>query len=595
MGNIMNIKLWRIHIENYRSIKDAEIYLNQFSVLFGMNDSGKSNFLYALKLAFIGGNINAGDVFSSPEYPYSREKTVNIDLMFIPTNDYGNREKKFNDAWGLHFGENVNTDSNDDEFFAVRTSYAYNDEKEEYEWERKLINSWENNSIITGKGIGFKTLSAIEFILMDAQRDIASDIRDKSSLWNKQIANIKLSGEIETEIEDSLLDIGSKIKNVVPLLQEVENNLSSALNEKNNKVEVSPITRNISELYKGLDIYVTPEHSDSLSIANLGLGTRSRAVFSVLKTIIEKRMNKSQSTPYFCILALEEPEAHIYPNSQRQLIQELLTITGQKIITTHSPYLLSTSKMTDLIYVSLQGAKSKYTSISSLNIENEEVRRIERAVLNTRGDILFSNITILVEGETEEQALPVFFQDYFSKSTYSLGVNIVGVGGSGKNYLPFLQILETIGVRWFIFSDGEEQTVNGLLKTLQMHKKTKAIDLQEFNNIVILDGTSYESYLVQNNYANEIIRAINEYENKNQNEHIPPYFDRFKKRYNKNHQNNIIPDENTLLIECMKDGKTKYATIIAQAICSECGGDRKYPPKILELMKKVEVSLGENK
>jgi len=558
----MNIKLWRIHIENYRSIKDAEIFLNQFSVLFGMNDSGKSNFLYALKLAFAGGNINASDVFSSPEYPFSREKTVNIDLMFIPINDDGNRAKTFNDAWGLHFGTHINTDNNDNEFFAVRISYTYNDEKEEYVWERKQINSWENNIIIVGNGIGFKTLSAIDYIFMDAQRDIALDIREKSSLWNKQITNIQLSEEIESEIEDSLVNIGSTIKNAVPLLQEVENNLSNALSEKNNIVEVSPITRNISELYKGFDIYVTPESSDSFPIANLGLGTRSRAVFSVLKTIIKKRMNKSQSMPYFCILALEEPEAHIYPNSQRQLIQDLLAINGQKVITTHSPYLLSTSKMSDLIYVSLQEAKSKYTSISSLKLENEETRKIERAVLNTRGDILFSNITILVEGETEEQALPVFFREYFSKSTYSYGVNIVGVSGSGKNYLPFLQILETIGVKWYIFSDGEERVVNNLIETLKIYKKTEDIDLYKFENILILDGNSYESYLVQNNYENEIISAINEYEN-NKNEHIPQYFYRFKKRYRKNHKNNIINDEKAILIECMKDGKAKYATIIA--------------------------------
>ena len=591
----MDIRLWRIHIENYRSIKDTEIYLNQFSVLFGMNDSGKSNLLYALKLAFTGGNISASDIFSSPEHPFSREKAINIDLMFIPTDGDGNRAKIFNDAWGLHFGTHISTDINDYEFFAVRISYTYDDEKEEYTWERKQINSWENNNIIVGKGIGFKTLSAIDFIFMDAQRDIALDIRDKNSLWNKQIANIQLPGEIEAEIEDSLLNIGIKIKNLVPLLQEVENNLSSTLNEKNIKVEVNPITRNISELYKGLDIYVTPEYSDSLSIANLGLGTRSRAVFSVLKTIIKKRINKSQSTPYFCILALEEPEAHIYPNSQRQLIQELLGITGQKIITTHSPYLLSTSKMTDLIYVSLKEAKSKYTSISSLKITNEEARKIERAVLNTRGDILFSSITILVEGETEEQALPVFFQEYFTKSTYSYGINIVGVSGSGKNYLPFIQILETIGVKWFIFSDGEEKVVNELIKTLQIYKKTEAVNLKEFDNIIILDGNSYESYLVRNNYKNEIIGAINKYENNNQNEHIPQYFDRFKKRYGKKHQYNAIPDENDILIECMKDGKTKYATIVAQTICNKYNDDKKYPPKILELMQKVSAYLEENK
>jgi putative ATP-dependent endonuclease of OLD family len=591
----MNIQLWRVHIENFRSIKNSEIILNQFSVFFGMNDSGKSNFLNALNFAFNGGNITDTDIFSSPDYPYSKENSVIIDLMFIPINEKGDRVKSFDDAWGLHFGINVNTDSNDYEFFAFRTRYVYDNEKEEYVHERSLINSWENDNIVASKGFGFTTLRSFDFILLDAQRDIALDIRNKSSLWNRQIANIQLSEDIKTEIEDSLGKMGIKIKAASSILQEVETDLSDALNFKKYKVEVSPITKNIGELYKGLDIYVTPELSESFSIANLGLGTRSKAVFSVLKTVIRKRIHKSQSTPYFCILALEEPEAHIYPNSQRQLIQDLRVISGQKLITTHSPYLLSTSKMNDLIYVSLQKANSRYVSISTLNFDKEDIRKIERTVLNTRGDILFSAITILVEGETEEQALAIFFQEYFGNSTYSLGVNIVGVGGSGNNYLPFMQILENIGVKWFIFSDGEDDVINKLKNVLKNHKNMKEIDLQNFENIIVLEGNNFESYLVKNRYKSEIIKAINEYETDKQNEHPLSYFENYKEGYNKNHQKGDILDEDGILVKCMKNGKAKYAAIIAQTICKECNDDRKFPPKILELMEKIKAFLEEKK
>jgi predicted ATP-dependent endonuclease of OLD family len=46
----MNIKLNKVHICNYRSIKELTISLADFTLLFGMNDSGKSN-INALKLA----------------------------------------------------------------------------------------------------------------------------------------------------------------------------------------------------------------------------------------------------------------------------------------------------------------------------------------------------------------------------------------------------------------------------------------------------------------------------------------------------------------------------------------------------------------
>ena len=39
----------------------------------------------------------------------------------------------------------------------------------------------------------------------------------------------------------------------------------------------------------------------------------------------------------------------------------------------------------------------------------EELNRIEREVINTRGELLFSNAIVLCEGTTEEQAIPIYF------------------------------------------------------------------------------------------------------------------------------------------------------------------------------------------
>jgi putative ATP-dependent endonuclease of OLD family len=139
----------------------------------------------------------------------------------------------------------------------------------------------------------------------------------------------------------------------------------------------------------------------------------ARSCSQFLNTVIKRRIEKSQSIPYFCILALEEPEAHIYPHSQRQLIRNFLQIGGQKIVTTHSPYLLTSLSINSLIHVSLNNAESKY--ISRLHLRKEETRKIDRFVLNTRGDISFSNVTILSEGETEEQSLSVFFRNTLIK------------------------------------------------------------------------------------------------------------------------------------------------------------------------------------
>jgi putative ATP-dependent endonuclease of OLD family len=585
----VKIQLKRAHIQNFRSIQNAVIDFEQFSILFGKNDTGKSNLLYALRYAFSGGSFSDEDIFSSPQCPFTREKRFIIDVMFVPVDDKGARVKTFDDLWGLHLGENVVTDTNDYEFFAFRVSYFYDKEKDAYVWERNLINSWNGDDIISGKGIGFQTLSAFDYIFLDAQRDIALDIRDKNSLWNRQIANIQMSEEIKTSIESSLMEMGNIIKAESPFLQEVEKDLSYTINNDKTRIEVSPIARNINELYKGLDIYVAPESSNHFSISKLGLGTRSKAVFSILKTIIKKRSEASQTIPYFCILALEEPEAHIYPHSQQRLIYNFKQIEGQKIVTTHSPYLLTALPINNLIHVSLNGGESNYIPIARLNLRTEELRKINRSVLNTRGDILFSNITILAEGETEEQALSVFFQNYFNKTTFELGVNIVGVGGMGRKYLPFLQILETLGVKWFIFSDGEAKTLDDLEKTIQeLTKSPEKSAIAKFDNIVITDHGDYETSLVKNNYQNEIITAINSFEDESKTDGAMSYFDSFMARYLKQ---NPEHDADAALVKCMKSGKAKYAAIIAQTICALCAEDRRFPPKIKELMDEIKSIL----
>lgn len=607
----MNIQLEQVNIRNLRSIKDASIHLRPFSVMFGMNDSGKSNFLLALGLAFGNRNIDEKDVFCSQDIPFSSSSVVCIDLKFVPVDDAGKRVDEFNEIWGLHLGENVMTDDDDKEFFAFRTEFEYDTDKEEYVRDRKLITEWRDNEITTGNSLRYKTLSVFEFIYIDAQRDMASDIRDKSSMWSKQISKLKMSSEAKTEIESSLSTLSDRIMEESPFLQQVSTDLASATNTRHSNVEINPVTRSVDELYKGLDIYIKQNASASIPISNLGLGTRSRAVFASLKTIINKKISDAEETPYFCIVAFEEPESHIHPHSQRELVKDFSGIQGQRVVTTHSPYILSSSKLNDLIYVVLRRAETCFSSLAELNLTTEELRHIERFVLNTRGELLFADIAILAEGETEEQALQVFFKEYFGCEPFELGVSFVGVGG--KNYLPFLRMLESIGADWFVFSDGEAAAISDLQSTMKNLKglPTKP-SLAQYSNIIVLNNShDFETYLLDAGYSCEIIEAINDYEGVD-DEHQDPYFDYFVRTHHgelmrprstgvrcetcgETKKEQIPRDyhsdggQDRAICDCMKSGKTKYAIPISKKICSSCEGERKYPFHIKTLLEQIRT------
>ena len=87
-----------------------------------------------------------------------------------------------------------------------------------------------------------------------------------------------------------------------------------------------------------------------------------------------------------------------------------------------------------------------------------------------------------------------------------MGVNFIGVGGSGAKYLPFLILAKDLNIPVFIFSDGEDKTVKDLKKNYE--KIFGPTDIENAPNITILSGTNFEGYLLSQGFIDLIERAI---------------------------------------------------------------------------------------
>ena len=61
-----------------------------------------------------------------------------------------------------------------------------------------------------------------------------------------------------------------------------------------------------------------------------------------------------------------------------------------------------------------------------------DVRKLQETVIDTRGDILFSRGVVLFEGQTEEQALPIWAQAYWGSwwTIHELGFCFVRTKGT---------------------------------------------------------------------------------------------------------------------------------------------------------------------
>lgn len=593
----MEIRVDCINVTNFRSLESVYINLKNCTVLVGKNNCGKSNIIQAVEYGFTYANIEREDVFVSSTSPFSFDKKITIDIKIVPLTADGDIANEFNEEWALAFGENISVDlASDKEFFAFRTEIKYDHDREQYINKKYKINEWtDDNNIVVGSVIKRDTIDAIDNIFINAQRDISMDIKDKKSIWGRLTSKIEIEDSIKTKIDKQLGRLNKQIVNKSEILKSISRELRATTADTTGNISISPLTKDIGTIYSGMNIFYTTKDSVPTSVENLGLGIRSWAVLSTVKAQILDRVKKSkkEELAYFPLLLIEEPEAHVHPQAQRQLFSDINEINGQKLITTHSPYILSQIDLDKILYIRKDTSSTLVVPLLVNGLSNEDVRKIKRTVMNTRGEILYANAVILAEGETEEQALEVYLREYFKKEPFELGINIVGVGGN--NYLPFMRILDRLNIKWYVFSDGETRPLEDLRNCIKNLNSIEVVNLDEYENIFYIEnGKCLETYCIEQGYLAQIQKAVCSVEN--DTNFIDNYIDSMNNQKAKggkirNYKGDDDGGKLRATTDCILSGKTKYATAVAQQIVSMKPKTMRVPDKIKALFIKIKADL----
>jgi putative ATP-dependent endonuclease of OLD family len=194
------------------------------------------------------------------------------------------------------------------------------------------------------------------------------------------------------------------------------------------------------------------------------------------------------------------------------------------------------------------------TEIVALKIEDlepEDVRKIERQVLATRGELCFSRALIMFEGETEEQAVPLFASEFWKMPHQLTGISFVGVGGSGA-YRPFIRMAKSIGIPWCIISDGEQKAIDAVNAALE--KENEPLVPQNVNVTVLPQGMAFERYMATT-YTQDLIAMAVKAEATNA-QHEAALLAGFRSSADP------IGD----LVAVFEAEKTRYGPLIAQAV-----------------------------
>lgn len=608
----MSILIKIVRVAGFRGLENIEVELEKTTVLTGMNNTGKTSFLKALQIALGSRQFITQDDFFIMNN--TATKKIVIDIYILPVNETENEIDEFSNEWERLFTTNRIQNDGANSFIPLRTIVSFDQVKNSYKTEQYILKSWpifQEEDVFwhaseNGTKIGFN-FDELPFFYINAQRDILEDTKLRNSYLGRMLSKIEYSEEDILQIEQQIKKLNEQTVNsssILSILKTTLKELNATMNSNSEGIEITPFTKKIRDLNKGLTIYYSDSH-DSFSMEYHGMGTRSWSSLLTLKSFISLLAKKSdqEGSVFFPILAIEEPEAHLHPNAQKKLFSQMNSICGQKIISTHSPYIASTATLNQ-IRSFYKNDRVHCGKIETNTLTPEEVRKINRQVISSRGEIFFSRILILFEGETEEQALPIFAKKYFEESPIELGIDFVGVGGYG-GYLPFLMFAESLHIPWFIFSDGEAEAIKAVKNAIKKLRNIDDIDLSGCNNVFILEESAdFEKYLINNDYIEEIKNALKDL-------HSEEYLEKkileldgkalkrtrtikicslCKQNIYKNLPRNYNGDEGfkRALYDIVTSQKTQIGPVIADQIVKS---DKGLPPKVSELFDNVKLSL----
>jgi len=607
----MSILMDTVRIAGFRGIRNLEISLPRITVLIGTNNSGKTSLLKALHLALGDYSRKLSDEDFHIGADDKPVQEILIDVRVIPIGADSSRVPSFSNEWKAEFGDRIKAEANGNQYVAIRTRSKVDTTKGGFVTSRVTLERWTGSiSWQTEKNKETKIFTpflSISFIAIEAQRDLHQELKEKSSWIGKVLSYIDYDDTeidaLESLIEELNEQTVAKSPELTNLKTELER-LSQSF-EGSGNVEITPFPKKIRDLFKNFSAHVGESADNTFPMEYHGMGTRSWASMLTVKAFTNLIAKKyaEEVKPFFPILAAEEPEAHLHPNAQKTLYRQLAEYKGQVIVSTHSPYIAAMADQSELRYLKkLVGG----TVVRQLrrSIQDEERCRLKRAVIHSRGEVLFSKALVVCEGETEEQALPLLFHKYFGSEAFELGISFIGVGGAG-NYLPFLTFAYDFSIPIFIFSDGESQIVKALQKTYSsVYGET---DINTCDYITILDSTDFERYLISSGFKSTIESAIQELDGDTA---IQEWIDKRNNTHGRREKtnkprcsscnqdiyaNNLRDYQESdgydkALIEMIDECKPKYAPLIASKLCEL--SPEKLPQKIIDLFQKIKTNAG---
>lgn len=357
------MKISRLTIKNFRSIKHLDIELGDTTVFIGPNNAGKTAILDAIRIALTrrwgqrGTGFTEYDVHLASETDDPKASPgVTIELR---TEEAVAGE--WSDAMQQDLDQIVQTDPlTGVSFVTLQVSCLWDAADACFQPSWTFLNA--ARAPLVGGSARRTNLERfwqyLPVFYLGALRDVDDEFSPRSQFWGRLLKAMEIPTELESRVQRVLDLLNKKLLQADPRLAEIANTLSGATRvaarDRDGSVDLRLVPLKSWDLLSKAEIILRNEPDwPWLPLQRHGQGVQSLSVIFLFQAFVEHLLTELYEEDSAPVLALEEPETHLHPQAARTLWAHVNVLPGQKMITTHSPYFVQHVPFRDLRLVRL--------------------------------------------------------------------------------------------------------------------------------------------------------------------------------------------------------------------------------------------------
>lgn len=507
------MRIEKIKIKGYKSLKDITFHMNRMMVLIGENNSGKSNILEALNYFFHAGKVSLSrDHFCA----FGGDcQEIEITVTFTDLSD--EEKRKFSDhleddtlqVRRRAYRESLEEGGDLEKFLAVTRkpmdpllqknksdidSEVLEELQKEYtlpdytfgtrgptvtnvkqNWYRLVEDlagvkgyrpEFQESTILGYTAVAQGNLP--KFLWLPAVQEAEDEVRTtQKSLFGQIFSEVlteAVSADFANRVQNKLNEIAQDLNNrpasAEDPIRNLEKELESLLGEHvpETLIQLSFDVPTLEDIMTKLSS-VKVDDGVAQGLEHKGHGMQRLFIFMLLRAFARRIESTTDEGKRDVILAIEEPEIYQHPPAQRRLFEILRKISNrwQVLHSTHSPNFFDISEYKDIALISRSGRTQPTTVFQERGEifsgdERDEFKLVSK-VDPTRGELFFSNKVILVEGDSERLCLPLIAEK-IDVSLPLRGITVIEAGG--KTLLPFFQkLMNAYGIPYLVLYDED--------------------------------------------------------------------------------------------------------------------------------------------